>query len=363
MRIEGLVLGDRYKVGSFQSSSSFSSVYKAEDVTSGSQVIAKFYFTSQNTHMFFENELQALQGCQGVAGVPLLLKHGSIDVGDYLIATYGGVDLTQALFQRNLVIEAEGLKVIAERLVATLEGVHNCGFLHLDIRPDNILVNEAGTEVMLINYCFARKFGSKSELETRENAWFCSSALLRGLAPSRWSDLESLAYTLIMVEKGSLPWVKCKGFDNTNIETCLNLREHFLKSNFMATVSEASRKLLIKSLTLTSCDMPNYNKLGNYFFSTLSIVQFYSRGHCGKGKFYPLTMMMRGKSERRAVPNLTDDLDEPQALERKLTYKTAIRRKGSIATFDIPEASTPVKRNYPRLTMEVRSRIHALKDF
>jgi hypothetical protein len=109
--------------------------------------------------------------------------------------------------------------------------------------------------------------------------------------------------------------------------------------------------------------MPNYNKLGNYFFSTLSIVQFYSRGHCGKGKFYPLTMMMRGKSERRAVPNLTDDLDEPQALERKLTYKTAIRRKGSIATFDIPEASTPVKRNYPRLTMEVRSRIHALKDF
>jgi len=355
------VLGQRYRVGTYLGCGGFCSAYWAEDITSGTKVVAKFFFTHESAHTLYENELRTLQGCQGVPGVPLLLDYGCISQGDYIVTNYGGMDLMQALFHRNLVIEAEGLKVIAEKLILTLEGLHDRGFLHLDIKPDNILISDSGAEVMLIDYGFAKRLGDKSDLGLRGNVLFCSSSFLRGHAPSRWRDLESLAYTLVMLEKGSLPWTKCKGFDLANIESCLSRREQFLESNFLATVSVASQRLMQKSLTSPSYEIPNYSKLASSFFSTLAEIQFRPRGQCGKGKFYPLTMMMRGKSERRAVPALS--AEETHPTNRKLHCQTRIRRKGSITCTDISELSTPVGLNGPKLTLAVRSKIHALKTF
>lgn len=108
-------------------------------------------------------------------------------------------------------------------MVARLEALHTLGWLHLDIKPDNILLgtddmtNQESTTLYLIDFGVAQTFWGDSygHIEEKKvdmfygNTIFASVNAFRGKQQSRRDDLISLAYLLsYLMNKGKLPWIK-----------------------------------------------------------------------------------------------------------------------------------------------------------
>ena len=103
---------------------------------------------------------------------------------------------------------------VALQVLNALKCVHSCGIVHNDIKPNNLMVGRKDpSTIYLIDFGFASYYLNEGEhiREAQTNqirgTWkYCSVNSLNGRSLSRRDDLESLAYTLIKLRRGNLPW-------------------------------------------------------------------------------------------------------------------------------------------------------------
>lgn len=98
-----------------------------------------------------------------------------------------------------------------------LEEIHGKGWVHRDIKPDNFITGDASRskDWFLIDFGFCKRYidpqtsrhipqrNGKGSLGTPR---YCGLNVHRGREPSRRDDLEALAYCMIYLAKGRLPW-------------------------------------------------------------------------------------------------------------------------------------------------------------
>lgn len=76
----------------------------------------------------------------------------------YLVMDYiPGQTLDQVIFPANPLPEAIAIHYIRQ-IGAALEGVHQSGLLHRDVKPENIILRQGTDEVVLIDFGIAREF-------------------------------------------------------------------------------------------------------------------------------------------------------------------------------------------------------------
>jgi len=103
------------------------------------------------------------------------------------------------------------------QLVSRIEHVHNKGYIHRDIKPDNFMLGREKqyNVVYLIDYGLSKRYKdpiTRTHIPYRNNkkltgtARYASLNTHLGIEQSRRDDLECLAYSLIFMVKGSLPW-------------------------------------------------------------------------------------------------------------------------------------------------------------
>lgn len=107
--------------------------------------------------------------------------------------------------------------IMRHRQITCMESVHLAGIVHRDIKPDHFLLQHGSQRagIQLIDFGLAKPFRHSQTLQhvpysssvpfvgtTR----YCSLNSHGGTEHSRRDDLESLAYILIYLRRGSLPW-------------------------------------------------------------------------------------------------------------------------------------------------------------
>ncbi|GAX84656.1 hypothetical protein CEUSTIGMA_g12077.t1 [Chlamydomonas eustigma] len=114
---------------------------------------------------------------------------------------------------------------VAVESLAILQALHNKGYVHGDVKPENFLLGSAGSgkekKLFLVDLGLATKWkerGTHVRYDQRPDDFrgtvrYASVHAHLGRTTSRRDDLESLAYTLLFLLKGRLPW---QGFQGAN---------------------------------------------------------------------------------------------------------------------------------------------------
>lgn len=209
----GSSVNGKFTVVSRLGSGSFSTVYQGREELTLKPVALKTLHPDVPS-LYLTNELEAMQTCQVVSGVPRIYNSGYVGDTPYMVMELLGPDLfsmvcKQGKFPPPLVVQ------IAIQSLRTLQGIHSFGYLHLDIKPDNILIKcrKDSFQCFIIDFGLAKRYSiggrhypASDRKEFRGNSVFASRRMLKRKTPSRRDDLESLIYTWAFLANGSLPW-------------------------------------------------------------------------------------------------------------------------------------------------------------
>ena len=118
---------------------------------------------------------------------------------------------------------------LSRKLLNSLEGLHNTGRVHNDIKPENIMVDEK-CQTSLIDFGMVEKFSDKPQKadDFLGNLMFASQSKLAFNKTTRKDDLISLAYLLIYHSNGcSLPfverWPELDRWDQSSVTNLRNM--------------------------------------------------------------------------------------------------------------------------------------------
>ncbi|GMN50507.1 hypothetical protein TIFTF001_019656 [Ficus carica] len=179
-------------------------------------------------------------------------------------------------------LSEETVACIAVEAISILEQLHLKGFVHGDVKPENFLLGLPGTpnekKLYLIDLGLASRWrdtssGRHVDYDQKPDVFrgtvrYASVHAHLGRTGSRRDDLESLAYTLIFLLKGKLPWqgyvgenkgfLVCKRKMATTPEMlCFSCPSPFLKFLEMVTNMKFDEE-------------PNYSKLISLFDGSIS---------------------------------------------------------------------------------------------
>nr|XP_034924952.1 casein kinase 1-like protein HD16 isoform X1 [Populus alba] len=243
-----------------------------------------------------------LNGCYGIPWVHYKGRQGDFYI---LVMDMLGPSLWDVWNSLGQSMSPNMAACIAVEAISILEKLHMKGFVHGDVKPENFLLGQPGTadekKLYLIDLGLASRWkdassGQHVDYDQRPDVFRCGffSFMLNNLflniqilthlsgrgtiryasvhahlgrTGSRRDDLESLAYTLIFLIKGRLPWQGYQG-DNKSFLVCK--KKMGTSPELMCCFCPAPFKQFLEAVTNMKFDEePNYSKLISFFESLI----------------------------------------------------------------------------------------------
>lgn len=175
---------------------------------------------SNNGRVTLLNEFNIYQTCQSAfsaenksqqqfIGIPKTFCYGELtDTTNYLVLEYLEHTLLQSkrLFQSkyDLILD------LGQTGLNGLRKLHEVGYVHSDIKPENIMSVNASTSWKFIDFGLGQKIPQKNKVNPKGfssgTPRYASINVHLGHEPTRRDDVESWIYTLWFLYFGSLPW-------------------------------------------------------------------------------------------------------------------------------------------------------------
>eukprot|EP00775_Hariotina_reticulata_P012187 gene12187-12324_t len=207
---------------------------KQKDGVNANLVALKFeHRSSKGCNYGPPYEWSVYQSLGGVHGIPKVHYKGR--QGDYYIMVMDmlGPSLWDVWNSQGQVMSQEMVACIAVEALSILKDLHSKGYVHGDVKPENFLLGQTGTpnekRLYLVDLGLATRWkdtvcGTHVEYDQRPDVFrgtvrYASVHAHLGRTASRRDDLESLAYTLLFLLKGRLPWQGYQG-DNKGYLVC-----------------------------------------------------------------------------------------------------------------------------------------------
>lgn len=225
-----------YTITKYISSGSFGDVFEAKDSKTGEYVALKIPIENDQrnglkllleevkvyNHLNKDNNTTE----KSIADLPIGISNMKVikyDNKKVLVMDLLGQSL-ESLLQKS---KSKGFRLktiilMAIQLLDIMKFIHNKGYIHRDIKPDNFVIGTQGNlnKLYCIDFGIAKKYirgekhtAFKKDLKFCGTARYASISAHKGYEQSRKDDLESIGYLLIYLYKGSLPWMGIKNKD------------------------------------------------------------------------------------------------------------------------------------------------------
>ena len=163
--------------------------------------------------------------------------------------------------------------MVGIQIVNIMESIHNQHYIHRDVKPDNFVIGigNENTKLYIIDFGLGKLY--RNPLTMKHNPYSVTTKLvgtvryasvnsLLGTEQSRRDDLESVAYMLIYLLKGKLPWqgLITKRKEDKYLKVLEKKRELSPKELCMGLPLQIERFLIyVKSLQYE--EQPNYQMM------------------------------------------------------------------------------------------------------
>jgi serine/threonine protein kinase len=207
---------NKYTITRYINSGSFGNVFEAVHKISGDKVALKIPIktTERDGLPSILSEARIYKQIsnpeRGIANMKIIKnKEQKIIVMDLLGSSLESLLHTHKKFGMKTII------LLAMSMIDIMKHIHSCGYIHRDIKPDNFAIGyDSPSKLYCIDFGLSKKYLKKNgnHVDFSDKKRFCGTARYASIAAhtnkeqSRKDDLESIAYILIYMYKGKLPW-------------------------------------------------------------------------------------------------------------------------------------------------------------
>ena len=205
------VLLDRYRITRLLGSGAFAQVYEgisysAIDQTTNSRVAVKLEDLRKRGTA--QHEAKLLQKKLTHKGIPVVKEWKRERDRCIVVMELLGPSIFHLVREKKRRPTTDTLYRVMYQTLKILRYTHRKGYVHTDIKPDNILLGLHSHHHLtyLIDFCESRKYSLDKDYEFVGNPYFSSTSVLEGSRYGPKDDLEALAYIFGFMHSGSLPW-------------------------------------------------------------------------------------------------------------------------------------------------------------
>lgn len=223
------LVSNEYEIIKKVGSGSFGEVYLTKMLSNGKLVASKIEEKEgkrKNSKIFDEYKIYKKLEIKGFKkGIPKIYSYYETPKFNVLVMELLGDNLDSIFNTYNKNFELCTVLKIGYELLNLIEKIHNCGFIHRDIKPNNFMfgVGDKKYDLYVLDFGLSKRFFKDNKhIEYKTNkslvgtARYTSVNIHLGIEPSRRDDLESIGYMLIYFIKGILPWQGLKKQKNTD---------------------------------------------------------------------------------------------------------------------------------------------------
>jgi serine/threonine protein kinase len=268
---------NKYTITKYISSGSFGNVFEATHKTTGEQVALKIPIKNSERDGLpaLMDEARVYKHIsnpeRGIANMKIVkVKDSKIIVMDLL-----GPSL-ESLLDKHKKFGMKTIILLAMSMIDIMKHIHNCGYIHRDIKPDNFVVGHKDySKLYCIDFGLSKKYLKRNgtHIDFSDKRRFCGTARYASIAAhtnceqSRKDDLESIAYILIYMYKGKLPWQGIKNKDKKERYRLIGEKKQKITPEDLCSGMPKEFVVFLKYVrNLDFDEKPHYSALKKMFF-------------------------------------------------------------------------------------------------
>ena len=209
------MIANKYQIEQKLGNGAFGSIYQGSNIRTREKVAIKME-PNTSEQKSLKNETRVYQYLNGCPGIPNIRWFGTDSTSNYMVIDLLGPSLTDVIKNEGK-LSLPFLVKIAIQIIDILQGIHDKGMVHRDLKPDNFLIHPTKgiDQIYLIDFGVCKTYlqsDTNEHMEMRKTSAmigtpnFASIHSHQLLELSRRDDIESLVYTLLFLYLGNLPW-------------------------------------------------------------------------------------------------------------------------------------------------------------
>lgn len=236
---------ERYKYETKIGEGHFASVYLGTDTFTSRQVAVKVVDKKRVHKQVFKQELRVMEQIKSALGQTGLLDSALAVHSDvvesktelkFIFDLYSGGDLCDDLIDNGAMSEGE-IRDMLKRLLPSLRAMHDNGFVHRDIKAENVLLNKEPDRskryksVTLADFGYARKLNETDQFSNPAGTFgFVAPEVLSTKFYSTACDVWSLGAVLFTAKAAYQPFPHLESDNSLQGKTSQNLARKELNS-------------------------------------------------------------------------------------------------------------------------------------